>query len=233
MRPADRPRAWLARDRRRRRAAGAAPADAERGHVRLDGVDVRLRDGTPRSSPSTAPAATTPGSPCGCSRDGRWQQRMQATDGRIGYGGLVAGPRRQQGTGTTPLGTYDLPWAFGMHAPRRRRGTSRYRKIRRGDFWVQDNALALLQPLPQPEPGRVPLVAARRATRTPPSGSPTTARSTSGRSSSSFNQRPGAPPRLRDLPARQRLRRHRRLRQRAALVHQVADGPARPGPAAR
>ena len=43
----------------------SAPAPAERrraDHVRLDGVDVVLRDGHhARSSPSTAPAATTPG----------------------------------------------------------------------------------------------------------------------------------------------------------------------------
>jgi L,D-peptidoglycan transpeptidase YkuD (ErfK/YbiS/YcfS/YnhG family) len=51
----------------------------------------------------------------------------------------VLGRRRHQGTGTTPIGTYDLPWAFGMH----RRDPAwdlRYRKVRRGDYWVEDNA---------------------------------------------------------------------------------------------
>ena len=50
----------------------------------------------------------------------------------------MPGTRRHQGTGTTPIGTYDLPWAFGMH-PRRGSWEIRYRKVRRGDFWVEDN----------------------------------------------------------------------------------------------
>jgi L,D-peptidoglycan transpeptidase YkuD (ErfK/YbiS/YcfS/YnhG family) len=68
-----------------------------------------------------------------------WVKRLEATDGRIGYGGLVAGPRRRQGTGTTPIGTYPLPYAFGTQ-PRRDVWEIRYRTIRRGDYWVQDNA---------------------------------------------------------------------------------------------
>ena len=52
--------------------------------------------------------------------------------------------------------------AFGTHA-----GPASwdlpYRKIRAGDYWVEDNASALLQPLPQQEPGRLPLVADVRA----------------------------------------------------------------------
>ncbi|WP_338089826.1 L,D-transpeptidase family protein [Nocardioides lijunqiniae] len=71
-------------------------------------------------------------------RGERWLRRMVTTDGRTGYGGLVPGGRRRQGTGTTPLGTYPLPWAFGTH--RADDGWDlRYRRIRRGDFWVQDN----------------------------------------------------------------------------------------------
>jgi L,D-peptidoglycan transpeptidase YkuD (ErfK/YbiS/YcfS/YnhG family) len=72
-------------------------------------------------------------------RDGRWEQRLQASDGRIGYGGLVAGRQRRQGTGTTPLGTYDLPSAFGTHRASAAWDLP-YRRIRAGDFWVQDNA---------------------------------------------------------------------------------------------
>ena len=70
-----------------------------------------------------------------------WKERFTADDGRIGYGGLVRGTRREQGTGTTPLGTYALPWAFGMDAadPAWR---LRYRQVESGDFWVQDNASA-------------------------------------------------------------------------------------------
>lgn len=118
-----------------------APAGAERTHVRLDGVDVRLREGTRQvvtvnhtgghHARITFWALTGEG----------WEQRMQAADGRVGYGGLVPGHRRRQNTGTTPLGTYDLPWAFGMHA-RNEAWKLPYRTVRRGDFWVQDNRSA-------------------------------------------------------------------------------------------
>jgi L,D-peptidoglycan transpeptidase YkuD (ErfK/YbiS/YcfS/YnhG family) len=70
-----------------------------------------------------------------------WQARFSADDGRIGYGGLVRGTKRQQGTGTTPLGTYALPWAFGMTAANDK-WKLRYRQVEAGDFWVQDNESA-------------------------------------------------------------------------------------------
>lgn len=70
--------------------------------------------------------------------DRGWQRRRQVRDGRIGYGGLVRGPRRQQGSGTTPLGTYRLISAFGTQ-PRQDAWALGYRRIRRGDYWVQDN----------------------------------------------------------------------------------------------
>ncbi|MFA6574514.1 MAG: L,D-transpeptidase family protein [Nocardioides sp.] len=123
----------------------AAPAVAARTGpsysrtVVLDGVSVRL-------GPHTAQVVTVNRTRGHHARvtfwarhDGRWVERLQADDGRIGYGGLVVGTRRRQGTGTTPLGTYPLPWAFGTHARRAGWGL-RYREIRRGDFWVQDNA---------------------------------------------------------------------------------------------
>lgn len=72
---------------------------------------------------------------------GTWVARMRTTDGRIGFGGLVAGEQRVQGTGTTPLGTYGLLSVFGTH-PARDAGALDYRRIRRGDYWVQDNASA-------------------------------------------------------------------------------------------
>ena len=120
--------------------AEADAAEAQRpSYVRLDGVDVRLRDGTNQ----VVTANPTRGYRARITwwvRDrGGWEQRMQAVDGRIGYGGLVPGKRRRQGTGTTPLGTYDLPWAFGVHGPNDAWEIG-YRRIRRGDFWVQDNA---------------------------------------------------------------------------------------------
>ena len=122
-------------------SAHRAPAARESGHVRLDGVDVRLRDGTRQ----VVTANRTRGYHARITwwvkgRDG-WHKQMRAADGRIGYGGLVAGARRHQGTGTTPLGTYRLPRAFGTHRANRAWDIS-YRKIRRGDFWVEDNGSA-------------------------------------------------------------------------------------------
>lgn len=122
---------------------GPAPAQAagraERAEVRLDGVDVRLRDGTTQVVTVNHTRGHRARITWWVQRDGRWEQRLQATDGRIGYGGLVAGQRRRQGTGTTPLGTYDLPRAFGTHRARPAWDLP-YRRIRAGDFWVQDNA---------------------------------------------------------------------------------------------
>jgi L,D-peptidoglycan transpeptidase YkuD (ErfK/YbiS/YcfS/YnhG family) len=121
--------------------ADAAPSLIQRSHVRLDGVDVRLRAGTTQVVTVNRTTGHHARVALWAYADGRWQQRIRAYDGRIGYGGLVPGPRRRQNTGTTPLGTYRLPWAFGMH----RRDASwdlSYRKVRRGDFWVQDNGSA-------------------------------------------------------------------------------------------
>ena len=120
-------------------AALLAPVPAQAAdHERLDGVDVRLRDGTTQVVTVNHTTGYRARVTWWVHRDGRWQQKLQATDGRIGYGGLVAGRERHQGTGTTPLGSYDLLSAFGMH----RQDPAwdlRYRKVRRGDYWVEDN----------------------------------------------------------------------------------------------
>lgn len=71
-------------------------------------------------------------------RDGHWHRALDTRNGRTGYGGLVAGGKRRQGTGTTPLGTYGLISSFGTHA-RAASWTLGYRQIRKGDFWVEDN----------------------------------------------------------------------------------------------
>lgn len=118
------------------------PAEAQAPRtVRLDGVTVNLRPGTTQvvtvnhSGGYRARVILW-------ARDGDgWEQRLRATDGRIGYGGLVRGVDRRQGTGTTPLGTYDLPWAFGQ-VREKAAWKLRYRKVRHGDYWVQDNASA-------------------------------------------------------------------------------------------
>jgi len=115
----------------------AAPATAA-DRVRLDGVDVRLREGTRQVVTVNRTSGFHARVTLWGLKDGHWQRRMRTTDGRIGYGGLVIGTRRKQNTGTTPLGTYALPSAFGMHV-RDASWDLPYRKVRKGDFWVQDN----------------------------------------------------------------------------------------------
>ena len=70
---------------------------------------------------------------------GGWKPVLRTRDGRTGYGGLVVGARRKQGTGTTPLGSYRLLDTFGTH-DREATWSMGYRRIRPGDFWVADNA---------------------------------------------------------------------------------------------
>lgn len=112
-------------------AAAASPDP-----VVLDGVTVHLRDGTGQ----VVTVNHTSGSHARLTywlREGsQWVRKLQAS-GRIGYGGLVAGQDRVQGSGTTPLGSYRLLGSFGTHADPETRLS--YREIGRGDFWVQDN----------------------------------------------------------------------------------------------
>ena len=119
-------------------AAPAAPAAAGADRVRLDGVSVRLR-------PATRQVVTVNRTSGWHARviwwqrsDGRWRRQFTARDGRVGYGGLVRARDRVQGSGRTPLGTFRLPWAFGMHRQRDAWDPS-YRRVRRGDYWVLDN----------------------------------------------------------------------------------------------
>ena len=70
-----------------------------------------------------------------------WQRRSTTRAGRIGYGGLVRGRDREQGTGTTPLGTYAITETFG-NAPRPTATTLPFHRVRQGDYWVQDNRSA-------------------------------------------------------------------------------------------
>ncbi|MBZ5737535.1 L,D-transpeptidase family protein [Nocardioides mangrovi] len=120
-------------------AGSSAQPRSERAHVRLDGVDVVLRKHTRQ----VVTVKHTRGWHARVSlwrirHDGSVDRILRAADGRTGYGGLVRGPRRHQGTGTTPLGTYRLTSVFGTH-PRGDAGALPYRRIRRGDFWVEDN----------------------------------------------------------------------------------------------
>jgi L,D-peptidoglycan transpeptidase YkuD (ErfK/YbiS/YcfS/YnhG family) len=70
-----------------------------------------------------------------------WRAVARAGDGRTGYGGLVAGSQRRQGTGSTPLGTYALPSAFGTHAASSSWRLP-YHRTTGDDWWVEDNASA-------------------------------------------------------------------------------------------
>jgi L,D-peptidoglycan transpeptidase YkuD (ErfK/YbiS/YcfS/YnhG family) len=118
--------------------ATVAGAAAARDRVRLDGVPVRVR----RSTRQVLTVNRTSGWHARVvwwqRSDGRWRRQFTATDGRVGYGGLVPARQRVQGSGKTPLGTFRLPWAFGMH-PQRDTWDPGYRKVRRGDYWVLDN----------------------------------------------------------------------------------------------
>src|ERR1700712_2693155 len=123
-------------------AASLLPvSSAEAGVVRLGGVRVALQPGTTQVVTVNRTRSwharvilwerTTTG----------WRAVARARNGRIGYGGLVAGARRRQGSGKTPLGTYRLLSAFGTHA-RSAAWRLPYRRIQRGDFWVEDNGSA-------------------------------------------------------------------------------------------
>ena len=122
--------------------SAAAPAGATArgsGEVVLDGVTVHLRKGTRQVLTVNHTRGYHARVTLWALRDGGWVRRMRAADGRTGYGGLVAARRRHQGTGSTPLGTFRLPWAFGTRAGAAGWSLG-YRRIHRGDFWVEDNA---------------------------------------------------------------------------------------------
>jgi L,D-peptidoglycan transpeptidase YkuD (ErfK/YbiS/YcfS/YnhG family) len=114
------------------------PSPAQAADVELDGVTAHQRAHTRQVVTVNRTTGHHARVTFWTLRDGAWHERFRATDGRIGYGGLVAARERVQGSGTTPLGTFRLPWAFGTHA-RQGRWDSGYRRIRRGDYWVLDN----------------------------------------------------------------------------------------------
>ena len=116
------------------------PQPAAARSVVLDGVTVQLQ-------PDTRQVVTVNHTSGFHARVILWRRlagtwtRILATTGRTGYGGLVPGDEREQGSGTTPLGTYALRFTFGTHG--RVSGQDMpHRVIRRGDFWVQDNRSA-------------------------------------------------------------------------------------------
>lgn len=128
--------------------AGSVPArDTARAGARtvvLDGVSVRLRRGTTqtitvRHTHGWHARVTLWSRNRQGAEAGQWRRVRASSEARTGYGGLVVGKRRRQGTGTTPLGTWRLTSTFGTQQ-RRSDWSMQHRRIRSGDFWVQDNA---------------------------------------------------------------------------------------------
>jgi L,D-peptidoglycan transpeptidase YkuD (ErfK/YbiS/YcfS/YnhG family) len=115
-----------------------APARADVTHLTLGGVRVALHRHTKQVVTVNHGHGYHARVVFWVLRDGRWQRQYTARDGRIGYGGLVAPHQRHQGSGTTPLGTTKLISAFGRH-PRSQWWDLPYRRIRKGDYWVEDN----------------------------------------------------------------------------------------------
>ena len=70
------------------------------------------------------------------SRWGFGWRKVASWSARLGYGGMVLGSRRVQGTGTTPAGAYRITEAFGrLTNP----GTSMpYTHVNDDDWWVED-----------------------------------------------------------------------------------------------
>jgi L,D-peptidoglycan transpeptidase YkuD (ErfK/YbiS/YcfS/YnhG family) len=118
--------------------AASATTASSAGEVRLDGVTVHLRRGTRQVVTVNRTSGWHARVSYWAHRQGRWRLQFRASDGRIGYNGLVAPRNRVQGSGKTPLGTYRLPFSFGTHRQRAVWDPS-YRRIRRGDYWVLDN----------------------------------------------------------------------------------------------
>ena len=118
--------------------ARVSPSLARAAALQLDGVRVRLRQNTSQVVTVNRTSGYHARVTYWVKSGGSWQQRLQTSNGRIGYNGLVPARRRVQGSGKTPLGTFRLPWAFGMNAEQPRWDDS-YRKVRNGDYWVLDN----------------------------------------------------------------------------------------------
>jgi L,D-peptidoglycan transpeptidase YkuD (ErfK/YbiS/YcfS/YnhG family) len=119
-------------------AMTTSPAPAATHAITLGGVRVALPDGSRQVVTVNHTRGFHARVAYWVLRGGRWSKLLEARDGRIGYGGLVAPTTRVQGSGTTPLGTTGLISAFGRHA-RASTWDLPYRRIHRGDYWVEDN----------------------------------------------------------------------------------------------
>jgi len=118
--------------------APATPLDGTR-RITLGGVTVRLDLDTRQVITVNASRGWRARVSLWRKSEGRWVRRLIAFDGRTGYGGLVPGDQRVQGSGSTPLGTFPITESFG-NAARPKATALPYHRVRRGDFWVQDTA---------------------------------------------------------------------------------------------
>lgn len=67
-------------------------------------------------------------------RGGNWQVVQSPVRAQLGYGGLVRGDRRRQGTGTVPTGVFEILSGFGRKADP---GTALdYIQVDRNDAWT-------------------------------------------------------------------------------------------------
>jgi len=118
---------------------GPAPARADAEHVTIGGVSVAVRAHTRQVVTVDHRRGYHARIGFWLLREGGWHRVYDVRDGRIGYGGLARPLHRVQGSGTTPLGTVRLISSFGRHL----RGDGwdlPYRRVHRGDYWVEDNA---------------------------------------------------------------------------------------------
>lgn len=115
------------------------PSVAHADDLVLDGVRVRAGDHTSQALVVNRTSGHRARVTWWARSGDDWTLRASTDRGRIGYGGLVRAERRRQGTGTTPLGTFRLMWVFGRHRADPDWQMT-YRRIRQGDYWVQDNA---------------------------------------------------------------------------------------------
>jgi L,D-peptidoglycan transpeptidase YkuD (ErfK/YbiS/YcfS/YnhG family) len=117
----------------------AATATVSNRQITLDGVQVVLRPGTGHVITVRHTTGTYARVTFWTLRGATWVKLARTVEGRTGYGGLVEPTERKQGSGTTPLGTYYLPYTFGSQT--KRLGWSMpYRKFDGNDYWVEDNA---------------------------------------------------------------------------------------------
>ena len=73
-------------------------------------------------------------------RYGKHWKQIAKWSARLGYGGLVSGTHRVQGTGTTPAGSYAITTAFGIRA---NPGTTLpYTRVDDDQWWVEDRTSA-------------------------------------------------------------------------------------------